>query len=483
MSRLFLIVCSLFVVCSLLSSFSWANAPVTDNLSFSLHKIGDGEGPTILVIGGIQGDEPGGFHAASLLATRYNISNGSLWIVPNLNFPAIIKRSRGPNGDLNRKFAAIKADDPERDLVKRIKEIILDPNVDMVLNLHDGSGFYRKTYIDKKYNPYRWGQSVIIDQEVLEGVENGNLLELADNVVQDANAAINDEKKAYRVKNTKTKDGNVEMSKSLTYFVINNGKPAFGVEASKSLNKAERVSSHLHVLEAFMDRLNITHERNFDLGYASMKKVLKENRGVTFYDNRIAMEMNNARKSINYFPLDKDQNINFTTDDPLVTVVPLKKNNHFAVYHGNQKITNLSPQYFSYDSNNLYSEIKVDGQLRKVVMGSTINVKESFEVLPQEGYRVNVIGFACAKKDEAGQSVRKNKVIKRYSVDNSGQVFRLEFYRLGENGEKDFFSGMILVDFNPNSLQTIAFDDGYKKFKEGSKSSVKNESLQSTSVN
>ncbi len=62
-------------------------------MDFCLFRLGHGS-PTALLFGGIQGDEPGGFSAATLLATRYEINRGSIWVVPNLNFPSIIKRSR-----------------------------------------------------------------------------------------------------------------------------------------------------------------------------------------------------------------------------------------------------------------------------------------------------------------------------------------------------------------------------------------------------
>ena len=75
---------------------------------FSVHKMGNNKGNTLLIIGGIQGDEPGGFTAASLIVTNYKIKNGNVWVVPNLAFESIIKRSRGIYGDLNRKFADIK---------------------------------------------------------------------------------------------------------------------------------------------------------------------------------------------------------------------------------------------------------------------------------------------------------------------------------------------------------------------------------------
>ena len=79
-----------------------------------------------LLLGGIQGDEPGGFISASLLTTHYEITKGSVWIVPNLNFYSIIKRSRGPYGDMNRKFAHLSKTDPEYKTIQRIKSYMLE---------------------------------------------------------------------------------------------------------------------------------------------------------------------------------------------------------------------------------------------------------------------------------------------------------------------------------------------------------------------
>ena len=115
------------------------------------------------MVAGIQGDEPGGFNAAALMATRYTLHRGNLWVVPNLNFISIVHRTRGLYGDLNRKFQRIKDNDPEFNTIARIKRIIMDEQVDAVLNLHDGSGFFHPDYIDENRNPERWGQSIIID--------------------------------------------------------------------------------------------------------------------------------------------------------------------------------------------------------------------------------------------------------------------------------------------------------------------------------
>lgn len=49
-------------------------------------------GKTLLIIGGIQGDEPGGFLAADFYAD-FSLETGNLIVVPRANFPSILKKS------------------------------------------------------------------------------------------------------------------------------------------------------------------------------------------------------------------------------------------------------------------------------------------------------------------------------------------------------------------------------------------------------
>ena len=80
--------------------------------------------PTLLVIGGIHGNEPGGYFSAAILAHYYTVDEGNLWIVPDLNRPSIQQNSRGINGDMNRKFADIDPNDPDIEAVQSIQSII-----------------------------------------------------------------------------------------------------------------------------------------------------------------------------------------------------------------------------------------------------------------------------------------------------------------------------------------------------------------------
>jgi predicted deacylase len=55
----------------------------------NIHKIyGKKPGPTLMLIGGIQGNEPGGFFSADLYADM-SLEKGNLIVVPRANFYSI----------------------------------------------------------------------------------------------------------------------------------------------------------------------------------------------------------------------------------------------------------------------------------------------------------------------------------------------------------------------------------------------------------
>jgi len=408
---------------------------------FTVHKKGeDKSDTTLLVIGGIQGDEPGGFNAASLLVTHYKISKGAVWVVPNLNFQSIIKRSRGIYGDMNRKFANLSKKDPEYETVQKIKKLITAPEVDMVLNLHDGSGFYRDNYIDKWRNPNRWGQCCIIDQKEIASTRFGNLDAIGKRTVEEVNSALAANDHRFSLKNTYTAQGDEEMAKSLTYFAIRNNKPAFGIEGSKNFGTHMRAYYHLLALESFMRQMGIEYKRDFDMTPNGVKQAINDDVSIVL-DNRIALLVPKARSFLNYIPLRRDKNVKVDTANPLIKLV--EEGGNYRVYYGNRRMTMLKPQYFEYDDSLKNATIQIDGKYQNVQLGSIVNVKNSFLVKEKSGYRVNIIGYTNAKrKNESGIVVSKDQIMSKYSLDKAGKIFRIEFY----NGNK--FSGMVLVNFN-----------------------------------
>lgn len=429
-----------FFVITLLIQNLYANTTVMD---FDFIKKGKQDDNTLLIVGGIQGDEPGAFMAASLITTHYKINKGSVWVVPNLNFYSIIESGRGSYGDMNRKFATIAENDPDYNSIQRIKNYITSNDVKLILNLHDGSGFYREEYTNWSFSPDRWGQSSIIDQSTLNIEHYGNLEEISTQVCEHVNKSLLRTRDMYRVKNTHTRLGDKEMEKTLTYFAINNGKAAFGNEASKSLPLYERTYYHLLAIEKYMEIMGIEFERKFDLNVVAIKNVIDNDIFISFYNDKIQLPLSEIRDILTYFPVRKDGTLEFRPSTPLMTVI--KKNNYFSIHYGNRKLANLKPDYLEMEDLDNEIMMNIDGEDKMIKIGSIVNVDSSFEIKPIEDFRVNIIGFVKkGQKDESGINIQKEEILQRYSVDKNGSIFRVEFYK------KDKFAGMVLVNFDKN---------------------------------
>jgi len=415
-----------------------------DDFKFDFIEKGIQDNNTLLVVGGIQGDEPGGFMAASLLSTHYTITKGSVWIVPNLNFYSIIKRSRGPYGDMNRKFASLPKSDPEYKIIQRIKKYIRDPHVKLVLNLHDGSGFFRPTYIDRWHQPLTWGQSSVIDQDYLSNVEKyKDTYKISEEVVNHINKHLLKEEDKYRTKNTKTRFKKTyeekEMGKTLTYYAVTNGKAAFGHETSKSLNVSQRVYYKMLAIEKYMDIMGIEYKRKFPLTLNGVKHALNDDISITFDDTKIKMPLSNIRNIQKYFPVKADGKVSYFPSNPLIKII--KNKNIYTIYYGNRRLTRLVADYSEHINYDTTIDMKIDGINKEIKFGDTVKVKKNFMVIDHKNFRVNIIGYKNKSGIETDKLINKSMFMKRYSVERNERMYRVEFYK------KDKFAGMILVKF------------------------------------
>ncbi|TQR33848.1 deacylase [Campylobacter sp. MIT 99-7217] len=383
---------------------------------------------TVLIFGGIQGDEPGGFHAASLLISDYNITKGKIIVAPNIAFDSIIKRSRGIKGDLNRKFAAIDRNDPDYETVQRIKNLILLPEVGMVINLHDGWGFYRPTFINAEQNPKRWGNSSVIDTSEINASKYNDLENIAQSTVEQVNSFLLHPKHQYHLKNTKTEElDDTEMLKALTYFVISNNKAAFANEASKNLPVNERTYYHLVAIENYLKTAGIEFQRNFELTPAGVNKAINQRLYVKFFGNKIILALNKPRSTVNYLPFPLRRAFDYETSNEITAVVA--EQNSFFIQYGNRFQTRIFPEYLEFSDAFTEFRMLVDGEEKVVPFASIVNIKNNFLIPKIQGVRVNVIGLDLSR-DESGILVEKNKMQARYSLDTAGKIFRVEFYEL-----------------------------------------------------
>ena len=410
------------------------------NTPFDLYKKETNpEQHTLLIIGGIHGDEPGGYFAPAILEKYYKIKSGNLWIVPNLNVDSIMANNRGVNGDMNRKFNVIGKNDNDLLTVNRIKEIILEKRVDLILNLHDGFGFYRDIYEDAVFNPNSWGQATIIDQEKIDD-KFGNLDEIANQV----NKSVNNEGlyqnfHAFGVKNTQTKQKDEQMQQSLTYFAVTHNKPAFAIETSKNITELTyKVIYQLKSIEEFMRIMNIEFERDFDLNnYEEVKSRIYDFGKVKINDN-ISLDLTNLKNNLRFVPL-KNGNNKFDFTHSLGRVK--YNDNKYEIYVGNVKVCDLYPQIFEVANTEDKIKILVDGNEIETSFGNQINVKNDFKI-EKSDFRVNIIGFSKDKTDsEDDILIKKSDIQDIYSIDDNKTKYRAEFYKDGK------FYGMSIFNF------------------------------------
>ena len=121
----------------------------------------DVDGPTVLVTGGVHGNEPAGSAAAEQIL-HWPIARGRLIVVPRVNrlgleadmrwFPPT--RNDRALRDLNRNFPTASDEAPQTPLAEAVWELVRDQGPDLVIDLHEGFDFHVA-------NPKSVGSSVI----------------------------------------------------------------------------------------------------------------------------------------------------------------------------------------------------------------------------------------------------------------------------------------------------------------------------------
>ena len=229
---------------------------------YRIHGVNPGK--TLMIMGGIQGDEPAGFLAADLYAD-FSLEKGNLIVVPRANFPSILKKERKINEDMNRKFLDDKGRHYETQVVHVLKNLIRES--DCLLNLHEGSGVFSRKWEGPMRNPERYGQSVIADASVFTDEKTGTRIDLeamAEKVIRKINLHIPDEDFKFSFNNHRTAKSDSlhkEQRGSATYYALYKCLvPAFGIESAKSLPLEQKVKQHIHAVNGFMEIMDIVPE-------------------------------------------------------------------------------------------------------------------------------------------------------------------------------------------------------------------------------
>jgi len=139
-------------------------------------------GPTLLVTGGVHGDEPAGYRAADQIR-HWPVARGRLIVVPRVNTPGIQANTRWLPGEpkesnnANRNFPRTGApNETSSEVVRALWAFIQREKPDWVVDLHEGTDFHN-------VNPSSVGSSIVF-------FETPEMVALAQKMQGDVNATI-----------------------------------------------------------------------------------------------------------------------------------------------------------------------------------------------------------------------------------------------------------------------------------------------------
>ncbi|MCH7782218.1 succinylglutamate desuccinylase/aspartoacylase family protein [candidate division KSB1 bacterium] len=466
-------------------------------------------GPTLLIISGIH-NEPGGYLTADQFVD-ISLKKGRLIVVPRANFQTIIENERGILGDMNRLFDLEEPrfeNDHSMEIVKILKDLIGES--DVMLNLHDGWGFFREEYIDDMHNPDRLGQSIIADTDVyyVPGSDKTiPLQKIAKRICTVVNMEISNEEYLFRFNNHDTFSEiskHFEQQKSATYYALKKYNiPAFGIETSKNITDLSlNVRYQTIIVNAFMEEFGIVREEVFnpvlDPEFNFLTVSINNNTPRVYHDGstitlrpsdiiRIThIEANTERGlyadvidhgGLNDFESDitiyKNTSIIIGKDSFPCGIVNIEVSENAFVAAEEKNVYRLSPQVegFTVSVNGFLQSVKTNGIL-SVMKGDVIRlVGTSPSVDVFSGAKINFIGFWQKNmKDNSGddQSIDINTSKDLDASFSSWQKGKEYEVRL-ENQEKTLATMRVrLID--PELIHLVlTFDNGNKGFLENGK--------------
>ena len=154
------------------------------------HVVDSGvEGPTVVITGGIHGNEPSGARVAEQIR-HWPVQRGRLVVVPRVNTPALnLNQRRIPDApaeleDLNRNFPGRDNDQPRGEIASALWQFVVDQKPDWVFDLHEGYQF-NISHQPKPGKDKSVGSSIIFDAKQDVGPLVERMLEAANATVTD----------------------------------------------------------------------------------------------------------------------------------------------------------------------------------------------------------------------------------------------------------------------------------------------------------
>ncbi|MEW5784106.1 MAG: succinylglutamate desuccinylase/aspartoacylase family protein [Bacillota bacterium] len=195
------------------------------------------EGPTIMVMGGVHGDEPAGYQAAGIIS-GWSIDRGTLLVLPRANAQAVASGTRYPPGslNLNRSFPGSAVGNPTERLAASIYEVMAEFRPQWVVDLHEAREFERVQFD-------ALGQTIIYP-------EDAPSLAVVEQIIAGLNRSLMEELHLFQVKRGGVAGGSISAARSL-------GLESFTVETTQELPLPDRVNQHLEAVRLLMSILEI----------------------------------------------------------------------------------------------------------------------------------------------------------------------------------------------------------------------------------
>jgi len=218
------------------------------------------QGKTAFILGGVHGNEPGGWVAADWVAAHRRPENGVLIVIPRANRVAVglFERTTDALADLNRSYPGFSDGRPMERMAAEIVAVLGEFEVDLVHDMHESWAFYK----DRQTNG-----TAFIGQTVATGGDGA--AGLAATIVPRVNATIRAPHEEFFLRNLAMQQhqnlprqttnvpapGRGTSSLGLNRFVP--GVMTLLVEMGQQQSLDRRVALHVQVLDEALRELGI----------------------------------------------------------------------------------------------------------------------------------------------------------------------------------------------------------------------------------
>lgn len=198
------------------------------------------DGPTVMVVGGVHGNEPAGFIAASGIM-NWSIDRGTLLVIPRANVGGIAAgQRRTPEGyDLNRAYPGNPYGNDAQQIAYAIYTVMVEFSSDWVLDLHESQDFLSE-------DESRVGQTLISNYKP-------ETLHVCYDVVNRLNPFIEQEQQKFTVIQPPARGSTAHIA-GHEHFLNANGVT---VETTVKMRMDDRVFQQLMVVNLFLDELGL----------------------------------------------------------------------------------------------------------------------------------------------------------------------------------------------------------------------------------